>query len=125
MSTQLEDFFFDLRGFLILKNALSPDEVLAVNQAIDAIPPLVPDGWFGNVHRQAGDHEINILVALTDIGKGDGATTVIPGTHKSQICHPSLSRPFAERIKEPGDDVEGAIEVHLEAVPLPCIPGER
>lgn len=34
--------------------------------------------------------QINILMALSDIGPGDGATTVIPGSHKSHEIHPAL-----------------------------------
>jgi hypothetical protein len=54
--------------------------------------------------------QINILLALTDIGPGDGPTMLIPGSHKSNLIHPA----FAER---PGslEGVEGAIEVHLKA----------
>ena len=60
--------------------------------------------------------QINILMALTDIGPGDGATMIIPASHKSNFEHPD----FGEHCMKNGevrsvDDVEGAIEVHLEA----------
>ncbi len=60
--------------------------------------------------------QINILMALNDIGPGDGATMVIPGSHKSNLPHPHL----ATHQMKPGelssvDAVEGAIEVHLDA----------
>jgi hypothetical protein len=32
--------------------------------------------------------QINLLVALTDIGPGDGGTLLIPGSHKSNFPHP-------------------------------------
>jgi hypothetical protein len=32
--------------------------------------------------------QVNILLALTDIGEGDGGTVVIPSSHKSNIQHP-------------------------------------
>ena len=35
--------------------------------------------------------QINILMALTDIGPGDGATMVIPGSHKAHFDHPQLA----------------------------------
>ena len=35
--------------------------------------------------------QINILVALDDIGPGDGATVVVPSSHKSAILHPELT----------------------------------
>jgi hypothetical protein len=60
--------------------------------------------------------QINILMALTDIGPGDGATMVIPASHKSNFMHPDFDQ---HRMKSGEvrsvDDVEGAIEVHLEA----------
>ena len=34
--------------------------------------------------------QINVIGALQDIGPGDGATTVIPGSHKSAMRHPQL-----------------------------------
>ena len=65
----------------------------------------------------AGDFmcgQINILLALTDIGPGDGATMVIPASHKANLEHPQFA---TQRIGEGAsvDGVEGAIEVHLAA----------
>ena len=34
--------------------------------------------------------QINVIGALQDIGPGDGATTLIPGSHKSAMRHPEL-----------------------------------
>ena len=51
------------------------------------------NGFVANVRHHTGRWmvgQINILVALTDIGPGDGATTVIPGSHKSHEVHPSM-----------------------------------
>ena len=48
--------------------------------------------------------QINILVALTDIGPGDGGTMLIPGSHKSNFTHPDLDR---HRMKPEGATVEG------------------
>jgi hypothetical protein len=192
MPTNLEDYLFDLRGYLILKGALSKSEVAALNQGLDDVPPLQRNEWHGAVHRQdqadylgvnlqqiyeagapfealidhpswiehlnryvggddglyidenfanlrgpgeainlhSGGHkrrirtqfrfhnnmfrcgEVNILLALTDIGPGDGATMVIPGSHKSNLVHPQ----FEEKSTGVGaDNIEGAIEVHLDA----------
>ncbi len=60
--------------------------------------------------------QINILMAFNDIGPGDGATMVIPGSHKSNFPHPQS----AEASMRPGqaasvDGLAGAIEVHLKA----------
>jgi hypothetical protein len=197
----LEDYLFDLQGFLVLKNALSPEEVRACNETIDSIPPIEPGEWHGNVHRQnhhpknginyqqiyeagpaferlidhpswiryivryvggagtfdwvhgpafidenfanlrgpgeaiglhSGGHrgvirtlyscrdgefhcgQVNILVALRDIGPGDGATMVIPGSHKSNLEHPRFREQEQYGIGSV-DQTEGAIEVHLNA----------
>lgn len=60
--------------------------------------------------------QVNVLMALTDIGPRDGATMVIPASHKSNFVHPDTA---AHSMKagevRSVDDVEGAIEVHLEA----------
>jgi ectoine hydroxylase-related dioxygenase (phytanoyl-CoA dioxygenase family) len=64
--------------------------------------------------------QINVLTAFTDIGPGDGATMVIPGSHKSNITHPAFRRPTRQNEWGDGgggsvDGVEGAIEVHMKA----------
>lgn len=55
--------------------------------------------------------QINVLVALTDIGPGDGATTIVPGSHKSHLAHPH--RDWAAGVG--GDRATGMQEVHLSA----------
>lgn len=196
----MDEYKFDLNGFLILKNALSKDEVDALNQGIDKIDDIAPGEWDGHVHREefegsrgvayqqiyeagepfehlidhpswinkvehfvgghgtfehkwgplfidecfasirgpgeaiglhSGGHshiqrtrfdyhnggfhcgQINILMALTDIGEGDGATMVVPGSHKSNMVHPNLAtHGMGENAS--ANNVEGAIEVHLK-----------
>lgn len=194
--TPLDDFLFDLNGFLVLKQAASPELVAALNQSIDALPPLEYGQWLGHAQRRdynsatgleihncielggpfetlidhpswidhvrrycgeansyveglfidecilsvrrAGGHhpvhsggyqgalrgayhyahgvfrcgQCNIILALTDIGPGDGATMVIPGSHKSNLPHPHAGNyDKLERM----DALEGAVEVHLKA----------
>ncbi len=195
--TLLEDFEFDLRGFLVLRGALDPDEVRRLNDAYDRFPPLSNGEWVGNAQRRdytkdtgfelhnvldcddrnfeflidhpswidhvrhyageegtyvegvsideniatirhAGGHhpvhsggfaspvrtqyayihggfrcaQVNVLVALTDIGPGDGATMVIPGSHKSNLAHP-LAGDYARGDRM--DALPGAVEVHAKA----------
>jgi hypothetical protein len=55
--------------------------------------------------------QINVLMALTDIGPGDGATTVVPGSHKAADDHPH--RDWAAG--NGGDRAIGMQEVHLRA----------
>ena len=202
MVSDREIFLFDLRGYLLLKGALSPTEVADLNRSIDGLLPMAHGEWKGHVHGHTyGDEEglnlqqiyeggeaferlidhpswiekvkhfvggagtfdynhgplfidenfasirgpgqaiglhsgahdgtkrtqfryingrfhcgqINILMALTDIGEGDGATMVIPGSHKSNFPHPDLEK-FRMMSDEPYvDRVEGAIQVHMQA----------
>ncbi len=197
--TAKDDYFFDLRGYLILKNALSKEELYDMNAFIDTIPetkegesykgiyhqpqhakfgtnyqqiyeappfrkcishpswiemakhyvggkdtfdwhhgPIFIDENFLNLRSEgqaislhSGGHEgimrtqfryynggfhcgqINILLALNNIGPGDGATMVIPGSHKSNFEHPQFKT--LNYGKDSVDVVEGAIEVHLKA----------
>jgi hypothetical protein len=57
--------------------------------------------------------QINILIALTDVGYGDGATTVVPGSHKSHEPHPN--RNWSAGVGVGGDRAVGMHEVHLKA----------
>jgi ectoine hydroxylase-related dioxygenase (phytanoyl-CoA dioxygenase family) len=169
----LDDYEFDLRGFLVVRSALTDDEVAALNDAYDRFPDLGNGEWYGNAQRRdytsetgfelhnlldcgdpafdalidhpswvdhartyageagtyvqgitidehiatsrtAGGHhpvhsgghdasirtqfawrngrfrcgQLNVLVALTDIGPGDGPTMIVPGSHKSNLRHP-------------------------------------
>lgn len=192
--TQLQEYLFDLRGFLILPNAIDHSHVDDLNVALDQFPDLEWGQWHGNVQRfdnngDAGlelqniveggepferliDHRswlplmqhfcgeeesyvqglfidecfasirrsggyfaihsggykvpmrcqyhhadgrfrcgmVNVLVALSDIGPGDGGTLVIPGSHKSRLPHPQLGEFGGKQM----DGIEGAIEVHLK-----------
>ena len=201
MVSDLDVYLFDLRGYLVLKKAVDPPHVAAMNAMLDALPPTEPGDWIGYVHRErfeasrgiayqqiyeagepferlidhpawldkvktfvggegtfdynngelfidenfasirgageaiglhSGGHspvkrtqfryhngsfmcgQINILLALTDIGPGDGATMVIPGSHKSSVIHPQFA---TQKIGDGAsvDGVEGAVEVHLAA----------
>ncbi len=48
----VDDFFFDLNGYIIIRNAVEPELVRAVNSAIDALPPLEFGQWLGNAQRR-------------------------------------------------------------------------
>ena len=58
--------------------------------------------------------QLNLLMALTDIGPGDGGTMVIPGSHKSNFKHPYFSEDHDVRGASV-DGIEGAIEVYMQA----------
>ncbi|MBC7808409.1 MAG: phytanoyl-CoA dioxygenase family protein [Akkermansiaceae bacterium] len=48
----LDDFMFDLNGFLILRNALEPELLDALNTAFDNLPDVAPMEWIGNAQRR-------------------------------------------------------------------------
>ncbi|MCE9590946.1 MAG: phytanoyl-CoA dioxygenase family protein [Planctomycetes bacterium] len=50
MVTERDIYFFDLRGYIIVRGALSADEVRACNDTLDAIPPFKPGEWYGALH---------------------------------------------------------------------------
>jgi hypothetical protein len=67
-------------------------------------------------YHNGGFHcgQVNVLIAYTDIGPGDGATMLVPGSHKANFQHPdSASKGWGKQ--QSMDGVEGAIEVHLKA----------
>jgi ectoine hydroxylase-related dioxygenase (phytanoyl-CoA dioxygenase family) len=192
----IDDFMFDLNGYLVLKNAVGKDLLDRLNKAFNDFPPLERGQWWGNAQRrdytdetgfelhncvEAGapfeelidypswikyvirycgnegtdvegvfideciasvrtrgghhpvhaggyqavlrgryeyDHgvfrcgQVNIIAALTDIGPGDGATMIVPGSHKANLPHPN-SGDYSQGDRM--DDLEGAVPVHLEA----------
>ena len=52
MVSDREKYFFDLRGYILVKQALSRQEVREANACLDAIPPLEAGAWWGAVHAQ-------------------------------------------------------------------------
>ena len=77
-------------------------------------------GHVGTIRTQFRYHagkfhcgQVVVLMALTDIGPGDGATMVVPGSHKSNLKHPQTV-PLEMRGEDISiDGVAGAIEAHL------------
>lgn len=57
---------------------------------------------------------LSLLVPLTDIGPGDGATVVVPASHKSDLAHPQ-TRDGGASANCPGEALEGGSEIHLRA----------
>ena len=47
----IQDYLFDLRGYIFLRNAVSPDLVERLNRAIDPFLDLEYLQWRGNVQR--------------------------------------------------------------------------
>ena len=62
--------------------------------------------------------QINVLVALEDIGPGDGATVLVPGSHKTTEVHPRLEVDGKGVVSRGDVSAEGALgmqEMHLKA----------
>jgi ectoine hydroxylase-related dioxygenase (phytanoyl-CoA dioxygenase family) len=195
--TALDDFLFDLNGYVILKNAADADLLARLHAEFDAFPRALGMGeWYKNAQRRdynphtglelhnaveigapfeelldhpawlayvrrylgigvgfaqalcmdeciasirtSGGHhpvhsggyrgglrgkyiyqhgafmcgQVNVILALTDIGEGDGPTMVIPGSHKSNFPHPLAGNYQAgDRM----DHLPGAVPVYLNA----------
>jgi len=58
--------------------------------------------------------QVNILIALTDMMPGDGATMVIPGSHKSNFAHPHFAQHDWNSAPSV-DGVVGAVEANMKA----------
>jgi ectoine hydroxylase-related dioxygenase (phytanoyl-CoA dioxygenase family) len=71
-----------------------------------------------NQYRYMNDHfrcgQVNILLAVTDIGPGDGGTLVVPGSHKANFLPDEVHALYQNR-ENYKTLPEGAIEVHLKA----------
>ena len=52
MVTAMDEYLFDLRGYLLLEGAITADHVAELNACIDAIPDIAPGEWHGHVHRE-------------------------------------------------------------------------
>ena len=61
--------------------------------------------------------QINILMALNEIGPGDGPTVLIPGSHKCAVIHPFIAAGPNQvyRDTEPAGVAAGMQEMHLKA----------
>ena len=202
MVSDLDIYLFDLRGYLLVEDALTADEVRSLNDCLDEIPSLKPGEWHGYIQGhtygyatsginyqqiyEAGepferlidhpswfehvklfigaegtfDHhhgpmfidecfanfrepgeaiglhsggfppihrnqfrylggrfmcgQVNVLIALTDIGPGDGGTMLIPGSHKSNFKHPHYGRQRMGKNRSV-DGIVGAVEVYMKA----------
>lgn len=201
----LEEYLFDLQGFVVLKQALSGEELAQCNSVVNDIPTSLERGqWWGHVQREdhpehrgrsyqqiyeagiaferlidhpswinyvtrfvggqdtfdyqhgpvfidenfvtcrgpgeaipihSGGHDrckktsygfhngrfysgqVNVLVALTETGPGDGETMLIPGSHKSNVVHPAFLEEGPNRWVSGGslEATPGAVSVFMEA----------
>ncbi|MCC7193822.1 MAG: phytanoyl-CoA dioxygenase family protein [Phycisphaeraceae bacterium] len=76
---------------------------------------LIKRNQFRVVNQKFLNCQVNALIALTDIGPGDGATMVIPASHKQNFTHPDIAKHCMKPGGASGDNCEGAIEVFMQA----------
>ncbi|MEV0586428.1 phytanoyl-CoA dioxygenase family protein [Nonomuraea sp. NPDC050310] len=62
---------------------------------------------YGYAHGAFRCGMVNIILALTDVGPGDGPTMLVPGSHKANLPHPLAHLPMEE--------LPGAEPMHLRA----------
>lgn len=98
------------------------DECFATIRGPGQALRLHSGGHIGTIRTQYRFHagkfhcgQVNVLIALNDIGPGDGATMVIPGSHKSNLRHPQTVAIDKRDEQTSVDGVAGAVEVHLKA----------
>jgi ectoine hydroxylase-related dioxygenase (phytanoyl-CoA dioxygenase family) len=58
---------------------------------------------------------INVIIALSDIGPGDGGTMLVPGSHKVELEHPDIATKGWASGALSMDSVEGAVEIAMRA----------
>ena len=94
-----------------LANFREPGEAIGLHSG--GFPPIMR-----NQFRYHGGRfmcgQVNVLMALTDIGPGDGGTMLIPGSHKANFRHPFYDE---QRMGEDRsvEGTVGAIEVFMKA----------
>lgn len=99
--TPMQDYEFDLRGFVVIRGALSPDEVDALNAAYDRFPSLANGEWYGNAQRR--DYTADTGFELHNVlDCGDPAFDVL-------IDHPSWVDHARHWAGEDGTYVQGVM----------------
>jgi hypothetical protein len=66
-------------------------------------------------HGKFHCNQINVIMALTDIGPGDGGTVVVPGAHKGNFQHPDFAKYSMGAQGNCPSQMEGTREVFMEA----------
>jgi len=116
--TEWDDYRFDLEGYLVLKNAVSSELLEEINETIDGWLALQAAGhrWIGQVRCNDGEStqgpdckfanilencgNFNVLVALSDIGPGNGGTVIVPGSHKCNLINPLIFKEYSAQSLE-------------------------
>ena len=112
-----EGTFDNLHGPLFIDenfaNIRGPGEAIGIHSGN-------PEGLKRNNYRyQDGKFncsQVNILIALNNIGPGDGGTVIIPSSHKSNIQHPEYKvNKMKKNEVSSAENITGSVEVYLDA----------
>jgi ectoine hydroxylase-related dioxygenase (phytanoyl-CoA dioxygenase family) len=63
----MEDYLFDLRGYVVIENALSEGRVATMNDAVENVLPMEPGEWHGGVQRREETGVIGDSIQLQQI----------------------------------------------------------
>ena len=80
MDYSLEDYLFDLSGYLVLKNAVEPNLIGDLNRAFDVFPDLPYQGWWGNVQRLDNNGYAGLDCGRHNIGPWGQISFICPFT---------------------------------------------
>ena len=58
--TEMEEYLFDLRGYLILEHAVEPDHVAQMNAVLDTYLDMKQNEWRGWVYRSGTNPTLHI-----------------------------------------------------------------
>src|SRR5438552_13909326 len=50
--TPMDDYLFDLRGYLFLEQAVDAEHIAELNAVLDGAPALAYSEWWGNMQRK-------------------------------------------------------------------------
>ena len=92
--TGMERYLFDLNGYLILRGALSLQEVAACNESLDALQDCGPGEWRGRVHGHnfTGSHEGLNLQQIYEGGEVDRSSLLDQQGHPFHRHRPAEFR---------------------------------
>ena len=118
------------------------DEHIATSRRAGGHHPVHSGGHDASIRTQYAMRDgrfrcgqLNVLVALTDIGPGDGPTMIVPGSHKSNLRHPLAgdyargdrmdTLPHAEPVHAAAGDALLFVDACLHGGSSRTNPGER
>ena len=69
MPSEMEDYLFDLHGYLLLRNSVNAVHLAELNDLLDTHLDMQPDEWRGHIHRPAKPTDTVHLHNLFEMGE--------------------------------------------------------